>query len=409
MSDLSESALEQATQGWFQELGYETLHGPEIAHDEPGAERESYNEVVLIGRLRDAIDRLNPDIPAAVREDALKQVLRPASPSLIVNNQAFHAMLRDGVEVEYSRPDGSVKGDRVRLLSDTPAENDYLAVDQFTVTEGQHTRRPDIVVFVNGLPVAVLELKAALDEGATIWSAWNQLQTYKSQLPMLFAYNELLVISDGLNARIGSLTAGKEWFKSWRTIDGSDPLEGMIELEMLVRGVFGKSRLTTLLKHYIVFEHDTDSDEVYKIFAQYHQFHAVEKAVGETVAASAATGDQRCGVVWHTQGSGKSLSMLFYAGRVIREAAMKNPTLVVLTDRNDLDDQLFGQFARCSQLLRQQPQQSTSRGQLQKLLSVASGVWYLQRSRSFSGAQRDGLSDTLGAAEHCGHCRRGPS
>lgn len=370
----NESTVELAALSWFGELGYEVGDGELVAPDSPSSERASYGDVVLVGRLRDAIDRFNPDIPASAREEALKKVLNPESPSAIVNNRAFHLMLRDGVEVEYQRDDGTIAGDRVRLVNNDPEENDFLAVNQFTVVEGQHNRRPDVVVFLNGLPVCVIELKSALDEDATIWSAYNQLQTYKQQLPGLFVYNELLCISDGVNARIGSLTAGKEWFKPWRTIDGlTDAPSDMLELEVMIRGVFEKSRLLNIVRNYIAFEHDTDSDSVYKILAQYHQFQATEKAVAATVRATSEGGDRRCGVVWHTQGSGKSLSMTFYAGRMVTHPDMENPTLVVLTDRNDLDDQLFGQFSRCSELMRQTPQQSTGRDHLQELLSVASG------------------------------------
>ena len=395
-ASITESTVEEAALSWFSDLGYSTVHGQDIAPDEPEAERESYGDVVLISRLRDAIDRLNPDIPAEAREEALWKVVRPGSPSLLVNNRAFHRMLRDGVEVEYSRSDGTIAGDRVRLVGDDPAENDFLAVNQFTVVDDQHNRRPDVVIFLNGLPVAVFELKSALVEDATIWTAWNQLQTYKQQIPSLLAFNELLVISDGLNARIGSLTAGKEWFKPWRTIEGDDEAPAtMLELEVLIRGVFDKRRLLTLLRSYIVFEEDTDSDEVYKILAGYHQFHAVEKAVEATVTASAETGDRRCGVVWHTQGSGKSLSMTFFAGRIVAHPAMENPTLVVLTDRNDLDDQLFGQFSRCHELLRQQPDQSTSRDELQSLLQVASGGVVFTTIQKFFPEQKGGRFPTL--------------
>ncbi len=373
-NQINESTVEEAALMWFAELGYETIHGQEIAPGEVGAERESYSDVLLVERLRDAIERLNPDIPEEQREEALRKVLNPDSPSLIINNQTFHQMLRDGIEVEYKREDGTIAGDRVKLVSADPEENDFLAVNQFTVIEGQQNRRPDVVIFLNGLPICVFELKSALDEDATIWTAWNQLQTYKQQISSLFVYNELLCISDGLNARIGSLTAGKEWFKPWRTIDGdADAPTNMLELEVLIRGVFEKSRLLNLICNYIAFEVDTDSDDVYKILAQYHQFHATEKAVIATIEATSSTGDRRCGVVWHTQGSGKSLSMTFYAGRMVTHPEMKNPTLVVLTDRNDLDDQLFGQFSRCHELMRQQPEQSDSREALQKLLQVASG------------------------------------
>ncbi len=370
----NETTVELAALSWFGELGYELGNGELMAPDSPSSERASYSDVVLLGRLRDAIDRFNPAIPASAREEAIKRVLNPESPSAIVNNRAFHRSLRDGVEVEYQRDDGTIAGDRVKLVSNDVDENDFLAVNQFTVVDGQTNRRPDVVVFLNGLPVCVIELKSALHEDATIWSAYNQLQTYKQQLPGLFVYNELLCISDGVNARIGSLTAGKQWFKPWRTIDGvMDAPSNMLELEVMIRGVFEKSRLLNIVRNYIAFEHDTDSDSVYKILAQYHQFQATEKAVAATVRATSEDGDRRCGVVWHTQGSGKSLSMTFYAGRMVTHPDMENPTLVVLTDRNDLDDQLFGQFSRCSELMRQTPQQSTGRDHLQELLSVASG------------------------------------
>lgn len=307
-------------------------------------------------------------------------------------------MLRDGVEVEYRRPDGSIAGDRVRLLDFLdPAGNDWFVVNQFTVIETHHNRRPDLVVFVNGLPLALIELKNAADEDATIWSAYAQLQTYKAEIPSLLQYNELLIVSDGLQARIGSLTANQEWFKVWRSIDGEgEAPRTALELEVLIRGVFEKRRFLDLLQHFIVFEEDTDSDRLHKIIAGYHQFHAVNAAVEETVRASGMaadletaelpegqywagrmhggkSGDRRAGVVWHTQGSGKSFSMLFYAARVVREPAMRNPTIVVLTDRNDLDDQLFGQFQRCYEQLNQMPVQARDREHLRELLKVSSG------------------------------------
>jgi type I restriction enzyme R subunit len=314
-------------------------------------------------------------MPIEGREEASRKVLRPDSPSLVGNNRAFHAMLRDGVEVEYRSADGTIRGDRVWLVDfDQPARNDWLVVNQFAVIEGQYHRRPDIVVFVNGLPLGVIELKNAADEDATIWDAWNQLQTYKLEIPSLFHYNEALVISDGLQARIGSLTANQEWFKVWRTIKGEDTAPpSILELEVLVRGVFDQERFLMLLRHFVVFEEDTDSDELHKILAGYHQFHAVQKAVDATIEASRPSGDRRCGVVWHTQGSGKSLSMLFYAGQIVLHPAMDNPTIVALTDRNDLDDQLFGQFQRCHELLRQEPVQAESVAHLRELLRVASG------------------------------------
>ncbi len=397
MSALNESIVEHAALTWFGELGYAVGHGPHLTPGEPAAERTSFGDVVLIGRLHEAIRRLNPAIPEEAQEDALRQVLHLATPSLTQTNRTFHRMLRDGMDVEYPRPDGSIKGDKVRLVDFADmAANDWLVVNQFTVIEGQHNRRPDLVVLVNGLPLALIELKNAADEGATIWSAYAQFQTYKAEVPSLLHYNGLLVVSDGLQARIGSLTASQEWFKVWRTVDGEgDAPKTALELEVLIRGVFERQRFLDLLQHFIVFEEDPDSGALHKIVAGYHQFHAVNAAVEETVRASGMNdpgavrddrgrywagrmhggkpGDRRAGVVWHTQGSGKSLTMLFFAARVIREGAMQNPTLVVLTDRNDLDDQLFGQFQRCHDILGQMPVQAASREQLRELLAVASG------------------------------------
>jgi type I restriction enzyme R subunit len=385
MSGLDESVVEEAALGWFAELGYGVRHGAQIAPGEPAAERDSFGDVVLAGRLRDAIARLNPAIPPEAQEEALRKVLRIGTPSLTQTNRAFHKMLRDGVEVEYPRPEGGIAGDRVRLVSFVdPVENDWLVVNQFTVIEGQHNRRPDLVVFVNGLPVALIELKNAADEDATIWTAYQQVQTYKAEISSLLSYNELIVVSDGLQARIGSLTANQEWFKVWRTIDGEgEAPRSALELEVMVRGVFEPRRLLDLLEHFVVFEEDPDTDGLHKIIAGYHQFHAVNGAVSETVRASGMgaaekalggkPGDRRAGVVWHTQGSGKSFSMLFYAARVVAQSTMENPTLVVLTDRNDLDDQLFGQFQRCHEILRQIPVQANDREHLRQLLQVASG------------------------------------
>ena len=397
MLSLNESIVEEAALGWFAELGYACTNGLLIAPGEPAAERKSFGDVFLVGRLREAIRRVNPTIPVEAQEDALRKVMHHDVVSFIGKNRQLHRMLRDGVEVEFKRPDGSIAGDRVRLIDfNNPDANDWLAVNQFTVIEGQHNRRPDIVVFVNGIPLTVLELKNAADENATIWSAYEQLQTYKAEIPSLLHYNALLVVSDGLQARVGSLTANQEWFKVWRTIDGErDAPKSALELEVLVRGVFEKRRFLDLLQHFIAFEVDPDSGAVSKIIAGYHQFHAVNAAVEETVRASGMgtahlakqelgeywvgrmhdgkPGDKRAGVVWHTQGSGKSLSMLFYAARIVRHLAMQNPTLVVLTDRNDLDDQLFGQFQRCHDILGQMPVQAADRAQLRTLLAVASG------------------------------------
>ena len=417
---LNESHVENAALEWFGEMGYEVGHGPQLAPSEPAAERDSFGTVILVERLRDAIRHLNPSIPEDAREEALRKVLRVGTPSLVQTNRAFHRMLRDGVEVEYPRPDGSIAGDRVRLVDfDLPGANDWFVVNQFTVIEGQHNRRPDIVVFVNGLPLGLIELKNAADEGATIWSAYAQFQTYKAEIPSLLQYNAVLVVSDGLQARIGSLTANQEWFKVWRTVDGQgDAAPGTLELETLVQGVFDPQRFLDLLQHFIVFEEDPDNGAVHKIIAGYHQFHAVNAAVEETVRASGMVpaaqigdqagqywsgqmqggkpGDRRAGVVWHTQGSGKSFSMLFYAARIIRHPAMQNPTLVVLTDRNDLDDQLFGQFQRCHDILGQMPVQAANRDHLRELLAVASGGVVFTTIQKFlpeKGEKMPALSD----------------
>lgn len=372
MTVFTESEVEVAALEWFSILGYAVLSGPDIAPGEPAAERDGYDQVVLAGRLQEAIGRLNPEIPEGAREDALRKVLLPESPALVTNNRAFHRMLVDGVEVEY-RVDDGIRGDTVRLVDfDDPEQNDWLVVNQFTVVEGQINRRPDVVVFVNGLPLAIIELKNAADENATIWTAWNQFQTYKHQIPSLFTYNEALVISDGVEARVGTLTGDKEWFMPWRTVEGDELAPtAMPQLQVLIPGIFEKRRFLELVRHFVVF--DVNGAEVQKKMAGYHQFHAVRKAVEATITATRPEGDKRCGVVWHTQGSGKSLTMAFYAGEMVLHPAMQNPTVVVLTDRNDLDDQLFGTFCRCQELLRQEPQQAESRTHLRKLLQVAAG------------------------------------
>ena len=390
----TESLVEEAALSWFKELTYAVAHAPHLAPGEIAAERKSFSDVILIGRLRDAIARLNPAIASDAREEALRKVLRHDAPSLVSNNRAFHRMLRDGVPVEYRRDDGSIAGDHVRLIDfDNPDANDWLAVNQFTVIEGQNNHRPDIVVFVNGLPLGIIELKIPEDTDKWFNLAYNQIQTYKQEIPSLMHYNEVTVISDGLEARIGSLTANQEWFKVWRTIEGEfDAPATALELETLVRGVFEKRRFLDLIRNFIAFEDDPDRGTTNKIIAGYHQFFAVKAAVDETLRATAnervaeapgiywagkmeggKEGDRRVGVVWHTQGSGKSLSMLFYAGCIIEHPALENPTLVFLTDRNDLDDQLFGQFQRCHEIVRQTPIQAESVKHLRELLNVASG------------------------------------
>ena len=368
----TESTVEEAVLEWAGGLDYAVLHGPEIAPGEPVAERTTFADVVLIGRLQEAIARLNPKIPADARDEALRRVLRTETPNLLENNRRFHRVLVDGIDVEY-QAEGRLVHDKVWLVDFADAEsNDWLAVNQFSVTDGKHTRRPDVVLFVNGLPLVVIELKNAADENATTRKAFDQLQTYKLQLPTLMNYNVCLVASDGITARVGTLTAGWDRFMPWRTTDGREiASKGKPELDVLIQGVFEKSRFLDLLRHFIVFE--VDAGTIIKKMAGYHQFHAVNKAVECTLKAISPKGDRRVGVVWHTQGSGKSLTMAFYAGKVVRHPKMENPTLVVITDRNDLDDQLFGTFAGCHELLRQKPVQAVDRDEVKELLKVASG------------------------------------
>ena len=432
MTLLAESEVESAALAWLEALGWTVKHGDDIAPDVRAqrccapAERRDFSQVVLERRLRDALAALNPALPAEALEDTFRRLTQPPGADLPARNRAFHQMLTEGVPVEYRAADGGIRGAQAQVIDfDQPLANDWLAVNQFAVVENRHSRRPDVVLFVNGLPLVLIELKNPTDERADIWKAYQQLQTYRAELPTLFTFNEMLVISDGLEARLGVLDAGREWFKPWRTITGEDfypPLpspsgkvregEGLPsplgrppdggrwaggegprvpELQVLLEGVFAPERFLDLLRHFIVFEED--HSRLTKKIAGYHQFHAVRVAVEETLRAAnlgqaareespgylarrqpgGQRGDRRIGVIWHTQGSGKSLTMVFYAGRIIREPAMQNPTIVVLTDRNDLDDQLFGTFARCQDLLRQPPVQAQSRAHLRQLLSVQAG------------------------------------
>jgi type I restriction enzyme R subunit len=370
----TESVIEQAALAWLESIKYSVVFGLDIAPEGASSERENYGQVVLPDRLRLSLQNLNPKIPQDAIEEAHRKLSKLDSPSLITNNHALHKYLVEGVPVEYPRADGSIAGDFVRVIDfDNADENDFLAVNQFTVVENKHERRPDIVLFVNGLPLVVIELKNAVDEKATIWTAYDQLQTYKEQIPTLFHYNAVLMISDGLHARVGTLTASKEWFMPWRTIEG-DELDDthMTQLQVVLEGLFEKQRFLELIRHYFVFE-DSGAGTLLKKMAGYHQFHAVRQAIKETVRAVSPEGDKRIGVVWHTQGSGKSLTMAFFCGRVVLSRELENPTIVVLTDRNDLDDQLFGTFSRCHELLRQEPVQAKSREHLRDVLNTASG------------------------------------
>ncbi|WP_233878994.1 type I restriction endonuclease subunit R [Paraburkholderia flagellata] len=370
---MTEDQLEEEVLDWLKEVAYSHLYGPDIAPDGDSPERIDYRQVLLVHRLRDAISRLNPAIPLAAREDALRQVVNLDTPVLLSANRIFHNLLVNGVPVEYQK-DGETRGDFVRLIdfSDVRA-NEWLAINQFTIKGPKHTRRPDIVLFVNGLPIVLVELKNPADENADIWKAYDQIQTYKEQIPDVFQYNEILVISDGSAARMGSLSSNSERFLAWRTIDGVtlDPLGQYNELETLIRGVLAPTYLLDFLRFFVLFE---DDGGLVKKIAGYHQFHAVRAAIAQVVAASRPGGNQKGGVVWHTQGSGKSITMTCFAARVMREAAMENPTIVVITDRNDLDGQLFGVFSLSQDLLREQPVQADTRQDLRaKLANRPSG------------------------------------
>ncbi|MEO7546937.1 MAG: type I restriction endonuclease, partial [Ramlibacter sp.] len=369
---MTEDQLEQETLGWLAEVGYTHLYGPDIAVDGPSPERASYREVLLLERLRNAIDRLNPAVPPSAREDALKQVRDLGNPALMSANQQFHRLLVSGVPVQYQK-EGETRGDFVRLIDWAAiGANEWLAVNQFSIKGPHHTRRPDIVLFVNGLPLVLLELKNPADENADVWKAFHQIQTYKAQIPDLFQYNEMLVITDGSNALLGSLSADTERFMGWRTIDvvTLDPLGQFNELQTLVRGALAPAYLLDYLRFFVLFEDDA---ALVKKLAGYHQFHAVRSAITQVVAASRpdalASGKGKGGVVWHTQGSGKSITMTCFAARVMQEPAMENPTIVVITDRNDLDGQLFGVFSLAQDLLREQPVQATTRQDLRARLA----------------------------------------
>ncbi|MDP2358882.1 MAG: type I restriction endonuclease subunit R, partial [Beijerinckiaceae bacterium] len=425
MAYLSEAAVEQVVLDQFAGLGYAIADDAQIGPDGTSPERDAYADVVLVKRLTAAIERLNPAIPLDARGDALRKVLATEKPSLIEENRRLHKLIVEGVDVELTTEDGTIRGDKVRLIDfDNLRANDWLASGQFTVIESGANRRPDVVVFVNGLPLGVIELKAPGGANATLVGAHNQLQTYKAQIPSLFRTNAVLVTSDGVTARVGSLTADRERFMPWRTTDGEViAAKGQPELSVLIEGVFGRRRLLDLLQNFTVFG-ETGSG-VAKIIAGYHQFHAVRRAVDSTLRALALNtkqltearyvgglheapaayglpdvtgypkGDKRIGVIWHTQGSGKSLLMAFYAGQLVRHPAMENPTIIVITDRNDLDDQLFGTFSMCRDLIRQTPIQADSRDDLQAALSRASGGVIFTTIQKFSPATGEAIYPML--------------
>ena len=380
MTRLTESAVEALAIQQFEQLGYTYLYAPAMAPDGDCPERSRYDDVVLIGRLNTAVSRINPLVPHLAQQQAIKEVTRIYSPDTLANNETFHRLLTEGVNITYSQ-EGNDRGDLVWLIDFAhPENNEFVVANQFTVIENNQTKRPDIVLFVNGLPLAVIELKNPTDENATLKTAYQQLDTYKQTIPSLFTFNALLIISDGLEARAGSLSANFSRFMAWKSSDGKHEASHWVcQLETLINGMLNKATLLDLVRHFVVFEKSKKEDPItgvisistVKKIAAYHQYYAVNKAVASTFEASSENGNQKAGVVWHTQGSGKSLSMVFYAGKVV--LALANPTILVITDRNDLDDQLFDTFAASTQLLRQEPKQVENRQQLKELLRVASG------------------------------------
>ncbi|RVU04049.1 type I restriction endonuclease subunit R [Novosphingobium umbonatum] len=381
---ITEDIVELAALETLQELGWSYLHGSVIAPDGSAPERRSFGDVVLVGRLEAAVARINSDAPEAARNEAIRRVLTGELPSMVEENRRIHKLLTDGIDVEFRDDNGKTTATKIWLIDFGRADaNDWLAVNQFTVVENRANRRPDVVLFVNGLPLAVIELKNAAAQNATIADAFNQLQTYLHQIPSLFSTNAVLITSDGMEARIGSITADAERFMPWRTVDGQEfAHRGTPELETLLRGVFTRENLLALIRDFIVF--GDKGDGPFKIIAGYHQFHGAQKAVGQAIEATRPDGDRKIGVIWHTQGSGKSLLMAFFAGLAVKSQALENPTLVVLTDRNDLDDQLFGTFGLCRDLIRQNPEQADSRQDLKQLLDKAAGGVVFTTVQKFS-------------------------
>ena len=410
---LSESQIEDFAIELLKQQGYDYLFGADIAPDGKNPLRKSFEDVILFDRLKTAIKRINPDLPEVAVEDAIKELSQIHTPDLIANNEIFHRMLTEGIKVSYTK-DGIEKGDIVWLIDfKNPQNNDFLVVNQFTVIENNINKRPDIVIFINGLPLVVMELKNPADENATLKSAYNQLQTYKQTIPSLFTYNEILIISDGLEAKMGSLSAGYDRFMAWKSVDGKKEASHLVsQLETLIKGLLNKETLIDYIRFFILFDKSKKEDEkgqtiiqTTKKIAAYHQYYAVNKAIKSTLRAigknkilttlkqppsnyglpdvkNQPEGDKKAGVVWHTQGSGKSLSMLFYSGKIIQ--TINNPTIVVITDRNDLDDQLFETFASAKQILRQEPVQAQSREHLKELLKVDSGGVVFTTIQKFS-------------------------
>ncbi len=437
MSKITENAIETFCIELLEKQGYEYIYAPDIAPDSDNLQRSSFEEVLLSSRLTDAVARINPTIPHDIQQEAIKEIARIHSPELLTNNESFHRMLTEGVKVSYQK-DGNQRGDLVWLVDfANPENNDFVVANQFTVIENGVNKRPDVVLFVNGLPLVVIELKNAADENASVKSAYKQLQTYKATIANLFTYNGLMIVSDGLEAKAGSLSAGLSRFMAWKTADGKEEASHLVsQLETLIKGMLNKATLLDLIRHFIVFQKSQTEDlktgvvtiETVKKLAAYHQYYAVNRAVESTLRAtghvnkklleqqtpvslvmedpasygvagvkSQPKGDRKGGVVWHTQGSGKSLSMVFFTGKIV--LALDNPTILVITDRNDLDDQLFDTFAASTQLLRQEPRQVESRDQLKELLQVASGGVIFSTIQKFQPDEGN-VFDTLSEREN---------
>jgi len=371
---LSENTLaEQPALEWFRELGYEVAFGPEISPGGLYPERKSFSEVVLKGRLHETLERLNPHLPNDAIDDALHQLLKFDSPNMFVNNHRFHLIAVNGVKVDVTTPEGERRGDFAKVFDfDEPENNDFLVVNQFTVIEGEHNRRPDVVVFVNGLPLGVIEVKNPASNERPVEAFRKNINTYKKDIPELFHYNEIIVVSDLLEAKHGTLTADWDWFTPWRIInEGVKPPEGMPELEILIKGIFDKKRFMDIVQNFILYE--THRDTIVKKMAMYHQYYGVNRAIKETLRATATGGDRKIGVVWHTQGSGKSLSMVFFTAKIIKYPELENPTVLVLTDRNDLDNQIYkDNFCKAKDLI-PYPKQAESIEDLKDKLNIPAG------------------------------------
>jgi len=402
MTIFNESTVEDAALDYLRGLGYSTAFGPNLAPDGSQSERASFEQVYLYDRLREAACRINPEHLELI-DEAIKRLERAESQNEVAENSRVHKLLIHGVPIEYRDASGSVRTAHVKLIDfDNSANNDFLAVTQFTIV-GNKNRRPDVLVFVNGIPLALLELKNLANEHATLKNAWNQVQTYRRDIPGVFVPNAVTVISDGISAAMSSFTGGFEHYAPWKTIDGREVVSGVPALEVLIKGVFEPSRVLDIVKNFIVFSEETVTDKksgqnttvLVKRVAKYHQYWAVNAAIESTVAAAAPDGDRRGGVVWHTQGSGKSIEMLLYAAKIMRDERMSNPTLVFLTDRNDLDDQLFGEVFAPADILPEKPAQADSRADLRTLLRRASGGIIFTTLQKFAPEQGDDNNPVL--------------